>query len=107
MTPDQIAGLTAVAAIVSKIGTWPIGSLVAIIVLGPWAVMGWSIRSMELRHKAQVQMYQDNVKLVVSWENMSKDQADTIRLTTAAITELTMFLKRKTPCHERIKEILR
>lgn len=107
MSPEQIAALTAISAIISKIGTWPIGSIVALIVFGPWVILGLSIRSMEKRHEAAIKMYEENVKLVVSYEKMAKEQADTIRLTTGAITELITYLKRQVPCHERIKEYLK
>lgn len=104
MTPEQISALTAIAAIVSKVGTWPIGSIVAAIVFGPWFVMGLISRAMEKRHEAIVKMYEDNVKLVQGYEKVAKEQADTIRLSTGATTELTTFLKTRPTCHERISE---
>ena len=106
MTPDQITALTAVAAIISKVGTWPIGSIVAAIVGGPWVAMYFISNAQEKRHRLVVKMYEDNVILVKAYERMSKEQFDTIRLTTAAVTEMTTYLKSKVPCHERIKEIL-
>lgn len=99
MSPEQIALLTAVAKILENIGSWPIGSLVVIIVFGPWIVMGFVSRSMEKRHEAAMKMYESNIKLVESYEKMAGEQVDTIRLSTAAITELTTYLKTKTPCH--------
>lgn len=104
MTPDQITALTAVAAIVSKIGTWPIGSVVFAIVGGPWIAMYFISQAQEKRHKMVIKMYEDNVALVKAYENMSKEQFDTVRLTTAAVTEMTTYLKTKVPCHERITE---
>jgi hypothetical protein len=107
MTPDQISGLTAVAAIVSQIGTWPIASIIATIVFGPWIVMGFGLRSIEKRHAAVVEMYESNVKLVTNYEKVADEQADTIRLSTSAIMELTTYLRTKAPCYERIKEMVR
>ena len=107
MTPEQISALTAIAAIVSKIGTWPIGSIIVAVVFGPWVVMGFITRATEKRHEAVVKMYEDNVKLVENYEKVADEQADTIRLTTAAVVELTIYLKSQVPCHERIKELVK
>lgn len=107
MTPDQISALTAIAAIISKIGTWPIGSVVAAVVFGPWIMLWFFVRSIEKRHDAAVQMYEDNVKLVERCEKVEAEQADTIRLTTAAITELTTYLRSQVPCHERMKDMVK
>ncbi|MCX5828748.1 MAG: hypothetical protein NTV58_12235 [Deltaproteobacteria bacterium] len=106
MTPEQIATLTAIAEIVSKIGTWPIGYIICAVVLGPWIILVLVSRSMEKRHEAAMAMYKSNVKLVESYEIVASEQADTIRLSTAATVELTTYLRNKVPCHERIAERL-
>lgn len=103
MTPEQIAAMTAIASIIQQIGTWPIGALALVIIFGPWVMLFLSTRSMEKRHEAVVDMYKNNAKLVENYEQMSSEQADTIRLSTAATTELTTFLRTKTPCHQLIK----
>ncbi|PKN71213.1 MAG: hypothetical protein CVU54_01975 [Deltaproteobacteria bacterium HGW-Deltaproteobacteria-12] len=103
MTPDQVAALTSVAAIISQLGTWPIGSVIAAIIFGPWIVLIMTSRSMEKRHEAAMKMYQNNVKLVEGYEIIAAQQADTIRLSIAATTELTTYLKTKTPCHQLVK----
>ena len=103
MTPEQIAGLTAIASIIKQMGTWPIGALIAAIVFGPWIIMWFVSRSMEKRHEAAMEMYKNNVKLVENYEQIASEQADTIRLATAATTELTTWLKTKTPCHQLLK----
>ncbi|OPY15625.1 MAG: hypothetical protein A4E66_00029 [Syntrophus sp. PtaB.Bin001] len=100
MTPEQIAALTAISATVSKVGTWPIGSIIAAVVFGPWIVLWLVSRSMEKRHEAALKMYENNVKLVKNYEKVASEQADTIRLSTAATTELVTYLKNRTPCHE-------
>jgi len=103
MSPDHISLLTAVVKIIENIGTWPIGSLIAVAVFGPWIVLGLVSRSMDKRHEAAMEMYKNNVKLVESYEQMASEQADTIRLSIAATTELTTFLKTRTPCHELLQ----
>jgi hypothetical protein len=100
MSPEQISALTAIAAIVSKVGTWPIGSILVAIVLGPWIVMGLLSRGMEKRHEAALKMYESNVSLVRDYQKIAGEQVDTIRLSTAATVELTSWLKNRTPCHQ-------
>lgn len=99
MTPEQIAALSAISSIVAQIGTWPIGSVILAVIFGPWIMMGFVSRSMEKRHEAAMAMYKNNVKLVENYEQIASEQADTIRLSIAATTELTTYLKTKTPCH--------
>ena len=113
MTPDQVSALTAIAAIVSKIGTWPIGSIAAVIVLGPWIFAYMMSNKAEKRHEAVIKMYEDNVQLVkdnaqmvTNYEKIADEQADTIRLSTGAIMELTAYLKIRPTCHERRHEVI-
>jgi hypothetical protein len=103
MSPEQTSLLLAVAKILENVGTWPIGSLFVVIVFGPWIVMGFVNRAIEKRHEAAMKMYENNVQLVKNYEKMASEQVDTIRLSTAAITELTTYLKTRTPCHELIQ----
>jgi hypothetical protein len=88
VTPDQIAALTAVAAIISKVGTWPIGSIMATVVLGPWIAMGFLSRSMEKRHTAALKMYDENVKLVISYEKFAEGLQSIIVLSTQTMTQV-------------------
>ena len=104
MTPEQISALTAIAAIISKVGTWPIGSIIAGAILGPWVFLTVLSRSMERRHESALKMYESNVRLVDKYAQMASEQADTIRLSTAAAVELTTYLKNRVPCFERIAE---
>jgi hypothetical protein len=99
MTPDQVSALTAISAIISQVGTWPIGALASAIIFGPWIAMWFVSRTMEKRHEAALKMYETNVKLVENYSRMASEQADTIRLATAATVELTTWLKTRTPCH--------
>lgn len=100
MTPDQIASLAQVSHVIAQIGTWPIGSLVIIVCISPWIILLLISRAMERRFDAQVKMYETNVRLVEKYEQVAGEQADTIRLSTAATTELTTYLRTRTPCHQ-------
>ncbi|MGD0278105.1 MAG: hypothetical protein ABSC11_02235 [Smithella sp.] len=107
MTPDQIQAISAIASIINQIGTWPIGTIIVAIVFGPWIIMGLISRSIEKRHSAVIEMYKNNVKLVEHYEKMSAEQADTIRLSTAATTELTTYLRNRMSCREILAAQLR
>lgn len=104
MTPEQISVVTAVANIVEKMGTWPIGTLLLVVQLGPWVGMWLFTRIIEQRFRQISAMYEENVKLVKNYERLAEEQADTIRLNTAAITELITYLRDRVPCHKRISE---
>ena len=88
MTPEQIAALTAISTIISKVGTWPIGSIIAAVVLGPWIFMVFISRGMEKRHEGVIKMYEDNVKLVVNYEKVAKGLQDIIVLSTQTMTQV-------------------
>ena len=102
MTPEQISAVTALANIVGQIGTWPIGTILLIVCLGPWVGLGIFTRMIEKRFGQALTMYEENVKLVKNYERLAQQQADTIRLNTAAITELITYLRARVPCHERL-----
>jgi hypothetical protein len=72
------------------------------VILGPWAIVLFVSRSQDKRFEAVIEMYKNNVKLVENYEIMSSQQADMIRLSTAATTELTTYLRTRTPCHQFI-----
>ena len=100
MSPEQISALTAIAAILSKVGTWPIGSIVFTVVFGPWIMLYVVSRGVEKRHEAALKMYESNVSLVKDYQKIAGEQVDTIRLSTSATVELTSWLKTRTPSHQ-------
>jgi hypothetical protein len=111
MTPDHISALTAIAAILEKVGTWPIGSILILIVLCPWLALLVVSRAMDRRfavfeknHASVIAMYESNVRLVEKYERISNEHVDTIRLSTSATVELVQFLRGRVPCFQRIQE---
>lgn len=114
MTPEQAATVSAIAAIINQIGTWPIGSIIIAVMAGPYFITFFVNRSMERKLDAaqkmfegSMEMYKNNVKLVDNYERIADEQADTIRLATAATVELTTWLKTRTPCHALVAARLR
>lgn len=107
MTPEQAAAISAIASIISQVGTWPIGTIIITIALGPYIITFFVNRSMEKKvevaqkmFEGAMEMYKNNVKLVQSYERIADEQADTIRLSTSATTELTTWLRTKATCHQ-------
>lgn len=105
MTPDQIAAIQSIASIISQIGTWPIGTVIGAVIFGPWIIVLLVSRSQDKRFEAVVEMYKNNIKLVENYETMASQQADMIRLSTAATTELTTYLKTRPTCYQLLRRI--
>lgn len=74
MTPDQISGLNAVAMILQRMGTWPISSIVALVVLGPWAFQFFISRSQESKADAERSLYKDKFDQVVKQQEKRFEQ---------------------------------
>lgn len=118
MTPDQISALTAIAAILQQVGTWPIGTLVMAIILGPWISHVWITWAQEKRiereraeaekiridnekrqervreeHEKQFlavkQMYENNVDLVRLAEKNNQSLLDCVLMNTNKWTEVS------------------
>lgn len=100
MTPADVAALTAVAALVRDIGSWPIVSVIAAFVLGPWVAMLYLARSAEKRHAAALRMYEDNVVLV-------KDYAEACRRWGKISEALLGVVSLNTQSQATLKETIR
>ena len=98
MTPEQIAALTAIATILSKVGTWPIGSIIAAVVFGPWIVMGLVSRSMEKRHEAAMKMYESNVSLCRDFSSVSHDLREIVVLNVQQMTQMNDAIRQNQYC---------
>lgn len=86
MTPQDVAVLTALAAMLQQIGTWPILSVLVFVMIGPWIAMFLLSRNMDKRHSAVVQMYESNVQLVKNYEKIADGLQDILVLSTQAMT---------------------
>lgn len=73
MTPEQVSALSAVATIISKVGAWPIGSVVALIVLGPWIFQVYISRAQEARAEAERDLYRDKFDQVTEQQKQRFD----------------------------------
>ncbi len=95
MTPDQWTAVTAIATILDKIGTWPIGTVILVNIIGPWILALVLNRAQEKRFYSMKQMYENNVALVkdyekttASVEKMAQGLIDLVSLNTAKWSEV-------------------
>ena len=88
MTPQDVAALTAIVAIIKEIGTWPLFSVIALMQIGPWVGMMIVTYFQGKRHAAVVRMYEDNVTLVKSSQGMAAGFRDVVMLATQAMTRV-------------------
>lgn len=76
MSPEQIAAMTAIAALIKSIGTWPVLSILVLGQLSPWIMMIFLSLSMHKRVEIQAKMYEDNVVLVKDVTELAKGYRD-------------------------------
>lgn len=107
MTPQDVAALTAIAALAKQLGSWPLITTSLLVIIGPWIAIWWLTHVNGKRHAAVVCMYKDNVRLVENHEHLAKESerreaalADLLRLNTQAQTALTTWLKERTRCSD-------
>ncbi len=62
--------------------------ILLVVILGPWLLLFFIARGQEKRFEAVQVMYEDNVKLVKDFRNLSGDQQDLIIANTEAMTAL-------------------
>jgi hypothetical protein len=86
VTPEQVSVITAIAAILDRIGTWPIGTLLIALAAGPWIVMIFIAWGQNKRFEAVMEMYEANVQLVKGYKSIAENLQDLVILNTQAIT---------------------
>ena len=91
MTPES-AGIQLIAEVIARLGTTPILLFLSLILVGPWMVIAfwaWMMeRRQSTRFEAVVQMYQNNVELVKSYEGITKNLQDLVILTASTMQTL-------------------
>jgi hypothetical protein len=78
VTPEQASAIAAVATILDKVGALPIGTLLILLIAGPWVAMYFLQRGQEKRFEAVVRMYEENVKLVKNYEDIAGNFQDLV-----------------------------
>ena len=96
MNPTDIALVESVLRIIAEMGSWPVGVVLLVTVVGPWLMAFFLARGQERRFAAVQTMYENNVKLVEGYEKLCQRQdnregalRELILLNTQAVTRLT------------------
>ena len=120
MSPEQIAMMSAVATLMERIGTWPIGTLIIAVSVTPWVMLVWitaTLRKQQDSSQAEVtklfnkfvevasterqefkKMYENNVELVKGFLRISNDLHATVLMNTRELIEMKDIAKNNQIC---------
>ncbi len=95
MTPAERATLAAFTSIMEQLSTAPVGTLIVIVLLAPWLVLGVVTIYQNRRFEAVVKMYENNfiqtetvAKLADGFSEMAKGYRELVTWTTQEVTEV-------------------
>ena len=88
MTPEQIATINAIATILDKVGSWPVGTLFFAAVAGPWLLQFFLSRAQERRFDAVKRMYENNVELVKTTQQIAQELQQIVIYNIQVMTEV-------------------
>jgi len=105
MSPEQIAALGAATTVIERLGTAPVGVLVAFVLLVPWIVLAAVSIYQQRRFEAVVQMYENNyaqtetvTKLAEGFAEMAKGYRELVTWTTQEVTEVKQAVLNNMHC---------
>lgn len=88
MSPDQIAIMGNLLAILKMMSGWPFGFFLFLFIVGPWVLALLLAYAQKRRFETVVRMYESNVDLVKKYEQIAQDLKDVVILNTRTITRL-------------------
>lgn len=88
MSVEQVAMLGALATLLERIGGWPLGLIMFVVVVGPWIFAGFLVWIFQKRFEAVVEMYKNNVKLLEKDQELACDMKEVVIMNTQAMTRL-------------------
>jgi hypothetical protein len=97
MTPEQISLACALIGIFSKMGAWPLG-VVIFLVIGPWIMSLLLAYLQRTQHAAAVRMYENNVTLAESSGQLAKDLKEVVIMNTLAFQRLADDIEQNQFC---------
>ncbi|MDF1592604.1 MAG: hypothetical protein P1P89_13900 [Desulfobacterales bacterium] len=99
MSPEQIAALSALLTMISRLSGWPFGVLIFLFFIGPWllaVMLAYSYR----------RKYESNVRLVEDYNSIAGDLKDVVMLNTQTLTTLIADVRTNQYCPQvRLKKI--
>jgi len=69
---EQLAAITAMAKILEMIGSWPVGTVLAALFIGPWLMSALLSRAADRRHAEMARMYENNVELLRQTQEIAR-----------------------------------
>ena len=93
MDPNQIAALTSIIALAKMITSWPVISVLFLMIIGPWVMSLTIAEGYRRRFEQVVRMYESNVRLVEKYECLAADLKDVVMMNTEASTHLVDIIK--------------
>jgi len=88
MSPEQITTINAIASILDKLGSLPVGTLLFVMVVGPWFAMFALSAGYQKRFDSVVRMYEANAELVKAFKSLAEDQRDLTILSTQTMQDV-------------------
>nr|BDD47312.1 hypothetical protein 15 [bacterium] len=98
MSPQEIALISAILAMLQKFNGWPLGMFFFVVIIGPWMLSLALAYSHRKRFEAVVKMYESNVKLVDGYETLAGDLKDVIVMNAETFSALTEAIKHNQFC---------
>jgi hypothetical protein len=98
MNPEHIALINTLAFVMEKMGSWPVGTLAFVVVIGPWVLAFFLTRSQEKRFDAVRHMYEKNVQLVKSFESIADNLQDLVIMNTQAMDGVSSAMRNNLFC---------
>ncbi len=87
MSPEMIHAVNAISTLLDRIGTLPIGTVIILVIVGPWVFSLLVSYRQDRQFKEMKAMYESNVKLVTSHQKVADTLVDTVSLNTSKWAE--------------------
>lgn len=87
MTPEQIASLNVIVALLSQLGKAPIIVIIGAVILAPWVILTFVSIAQHRRFEAVVKMYENNFAQVENITKLAKGYRETLVWATSEATE--------------------
>lgn len=98
MTAEQIAMLTSILKLTETATSWPVLSLLFLMIIGPWVMALMIAHGNEKRFEAVVEMYKSNASLCKDYEKLATDLKDVVMINTQTFSELAEAIKHNQFC---------
>ena len=88
MDASQVVLITAILNLVAKIGTWPLMSVIFVLLIGPWVFSSILFLQQGKRLEVAINMYNENVKLVKKDQELAEGFKEIVMMNTQAMQKM-------------------